>query len=70
MKLVVCKCVIIYVCTLHISVSGVSAAPYGTKAVLSVTKPVSMATTSLAGNRSCTYEVGCMYVCYNTRLYT
>ncbi len=37
MKLVVCMCVIMYVCTLIISVSGVSAAPSGTKAVPSVT---------------------------------
>ncbi len=34
MKLVVCMCVIMYVCTLIISVSGVSAAPSGTKASL------------------------------------
>ncbi len=58
-------CVIMYFCTLNISVSGVSAAPSGTKAVPRVTKPVSMATTSTV-----TYEVGCMYVCYNVRLYT
>ncbi len=50
MKLVVCMCVIIHVCTLNISVSGVSAAPSGTKAVPRVTKPVSMAMTSTAGN--------------------